>query len=103
VRYEWDERKNALNLRKHGIRFETAVQVFDDPNCLIEQSYDDPGTGELRWTAIGVAPTYGLELVVIHVYRYYYETTPGQGPEEVIRIVSARRANSSESRRSQGL
>jgi uncharacterized DUF497 family protein len=31
-RYEWDERKNRLNQRKHdGIRFELGAQVFDDP------------------------------------------------------------------------
>lgn len=34
-RYEWDERKNRLNQRKHGIGFETAAEAFDDPNCLI--------------------------------------------------------------------
>lgn len=102
VIYEWDERKNALNLRKHGLRFEAAVQVFADPDCLIEQNFDDPETGEPRWLAIGLAPAYGLELVVIHVYRTV-ETIEGQEPQEVIRVISAREADPRESRRYQGV
>ena len=31
MRFEWDEQKNASNLRKHGVRFVTAQQVFYDP------------------------------------------------------------------------
>jgi len=37
---------------------------------MIEASYDDPETEEPRWIAIGFAPGYAAELVVIHVYRY---------------------------------
>ena len=105
MRYEWDERKNALNLRKHGVRFEVAIQVFDDPNCIIEPSCDDPGTGEERWLAIGIAPAYGPELVVIHVYRNNEWKTLEieEEPEEIIRILSARKADSREIRRYQGL
>jgi len=33
MRFEWDENKNRRNLRKHGVRFETAVLVFDDPHA----------------------------------------------------------------------
>jgi uncharacterized DUF497 family protein len=51
VRYEWDEVKNRANLAKHGIRVEAAIGVFDDPDCVIEPSYDDPETGD-RWLAI---------------------------------------------------
>ena len=37
MRYEWDERKNQSNQRKHGgISFELAVLVFEDERCLIE-------------------------------------------------------------------
>lgn len=35
LRFEWDETKSAINLRKHGIAFETAVLVFDDPQQLL--------------------------------------------------------------------
>jgi uncharacterized protein len=101
VRYEWDEAKNRANLKKHGIRFEAATQVFDDPDCVIEPSYDDPETGEARWLAMGFAPAYTRELVVIHVYRYqeWIQTESGGQAEEIIRILSARKANSGEIRR----
>jgi uncharacterized DUF497 family protein len=105
VIYEWGERKNAQNFRKHGIRFETAQRVFDDPSCIIEESYDDPETGEPRWKAIGIVPQLPAVLVVIHVYRYYEWKTfqIDEEPKEVTRILSARAADSSEVRRYQGL
>jgi uncharacterized DUF497 family protein len=59
VRYEWDEDKNRTNLKKHGIRFEVAIQVFDDPDCVIEANYDDPETGEPA----------GLQLVLLPATR----------------------------------
>ena len=34
VRFEWDEAKNKTNLRKHGVDFETAQLIFDDPFCV---------------------------------------------------------------------
>jgi uncharacterized protein len=102
VRYEWDESKNRANLAKHGIRFEAAIGVFDDPDCVIEPSYDDPETGEERWLAIGFTPAYARELVVIHVYRYQEWRSQAEADwkaEEIIRILSARKANPSERRR----
>jgi uncharacterized DUF497 family protein len=48
MRYEWDERKNRLNQRKHdGISFELATLAFDDPQCLIQLDRIDEG-GEPR-------------------------------------------------------
>jgi uncharacterized DUF497 family protein len=35
VRFEWDECKNAANLAKHGVSFETAALVFEDSNLLL--------------------------------------------------------------------
>jgi len=35
VRFEWDQRKSEGNRRKHGVAFEFAALVFEDPNCLI--------------------------------------------------------------------
>jgi len=105
VIYEWDERKNALNLKKHGIGFEIAQQVFDDPHCIIEPNYNDPETGEPRWIAIGITRQQPAVLMVIHVYRTYESKTfqINEDPEEVIRIISARAADSSEVRRYQRL
>lgn len=39
LRFEWDENKNKINQRKHGISFEEATTVFYDEDALIK---DDP-------------------------------------------------------------
>ena len=82
TRFEWDETKNRSNKRKHGIDFETAQLVFDDPYCIsfVERISD----GEERWHAIGSIENI-IVIVVAHTYR---EEALG----EVIRIISARRA-----------
>ena len=51
MRFEWDENKNRLSLRKHDVRFETAVLVFDDPYAITQRDYtiDD----EERWITVG--------------------------------------------------
>jgi uncharacterized DUF497 family protein len=52
MRYEWDERKNRENQRKHGgISFELATLVFEDQNRLISLDREDE-TGEQRWQAL---------------------------------------------------
>ncbi len=47
MRFEWDERKNHQNLRKHDFRFETAVLVFDDPYAITQR--DCAFVDEERW------------------------------------------------------
>ena len=98
MRYEWDERKNRLNQRKHGgISFALAALVFEDAYRLIGLDRVDEA-GEQRWHAIGtvsVEPGVADVLLVVHVYR-----EDGDG-EEVIRIISARQANKHEYRRYQ--
>lgn len=90
IRFEWDEEKNEINKRKHGISFETAVQVFADDNRYeyierIEQ-------GEERWHAVGsVEMRLFMVLTVVHTYRE-------EAAEPVIRIISARRASGHERR-----
>ena len=98
VRYEWDEAKNRRNQRKHGgISFEMATLVFEDERCLVNLDRIDE-TGEQRWHAIGAAqiePEGVVVLLVVHAYR---EDHHG---EEIIRIISARRAEKHEVRRYQ--
>jgi uncharacterized DUF497 family protein len=49
--FAWDEDKNRINRRKHGVSFETAVRIFEDPNVV---SYQDRVVDEEeRWHAIG--------------------------------------------------
>ncbi len=96
VRYEWDERKNRQNQRKHGgISFELAALVFEDEHCLIGPDRADD-TGELRWHALGAAsiqPGIAAVLLVVHAYR------GDSHGEEIIRIISARQAEKNELRR----
>jgi len=88
--FEWDAAKADANWRKHGVRFETAMRVFADPFALIEQ--DRIEVGEYRWRATGSPDAGATLLVVAHVWR-------GDRGEEVIRIISARRADRAERRR----
>ena len=83
-RVEWDPAKNRGNKTKHGIDFETAQLVFDDPSFVsfIERVED----GEERWHAIGMIEDV-LLIVAVHAYRV-------EGSDEVIRMISARRATS---------
>ena len=86
MRCEWDEKKNRRNLRKHDVRFETAVLVFDDPYVISQRdmAFED----EERWITVGaIGP--GSILLVVHTFRQE------QG-EEAIRIISARAAESHE-------
>ncbi|MES1953268.1 BrnT family toxin [Salinisphaera hydrothermalis] len=82
MRFEWDETKNDANRRKHGLSFETACRVFEDP--LILSQLERVVDGEQRWQTIGEVAGVALVLVA-HTVR------EGQD-EEVIRIISARRA-----------
>jgi uncharacterized DUF497 family protein len=91
MRFEWDLMKARTNQRKHGITFEEAVNVFDDPYALFEQDRTDDETGELRWQAIGLIEGMVL-LLVAH-------TVQEEGQDEVIRLVSARRATRKERNR----
>jgi uncharacterized DUF497 family protein len=86
-RFEWDENKNTANLRKHGVSFETAKLVFDDMDCLVRP--DPTEAGEQRWHAIGLIRQTAVVLTVVHTYR-------DKAEQEVIRLISARRANRQE-------
>jgi uncharacterized protein len=85
---EWDETKNEVNRTKHGIDFETAQLVFDDPCCVtfVERVTE----GEVRWHAIGSIENL-IVLVVVHTYRE-------EASDEVVRIISARLATRREKR-----
>ena len=98
VRYEWDEKKNRGNQRKHeGISFELAALVFEDRNCFVVPDRIDE-TGEQRWHAIGqvqLEPGAAAVLLVVHTHREEHHG------EEIIRIISARRAEKHEVHRYQ--
>jgi uncharacterized DUF497 family protein len=54
IRFEWDPMKARTNQQKHGITFDDAMGVFEDPHALFEQDRTG-GAGEFRWQAIGLA------------------------------------------------
>jgi len=88
MEFEWDQQKNQANYAKHKINFELASMVFADP--LARFRFDREVDGEERWLAVGKALELHV-LVVAHTYR-------NQTDQEVIRIISARRATSHERR-----
>jgi uncharacterized DUF497 family protein len=86
VNFEWDPDKDAWNYVKHGIRFETATMVFDDPYHVSQ--LDRVVDGEERWRTMGLIG--GLVIVIVaHTYRE-------QNGEETVRIISARKATKRE-------
>lgn len=85
MRFLWDETKNRGNRKKHGIGFDTAVQVFLDPLHLT--CADRIVDGEQRWQTIGIVQ--GVLLVLVAY------TVIDEG-EEVLRIISARRVTRQE-------
>ena len=86
VRFEWDENKNQINIEKHGISFQEASTVFYDEDALL---FDDPDNSEQedRFLIIGFSREARL-CIVSHCYR---------GDDEIIRIISARKASKRES------
>ena len=89
MKFDWDEDKNKANYAKHGVSFEIACKVFDDP--LAAYLFDRVVDVEERWHAIGKVLSLPL-LVVAHTWR-------DQTGEETVRIISARQASSHERRR----
>lgn len=87
IRFEWDENKNRINLRKHGVSFDEAKTVFYDDDALV---IDDPehSEEEERFIILGLSTQANL-LVVCHCCRE---------SDTVIRIISARKATKTESR-----
>ena len=80
--FEWDERKNKLNQKLHGIAFEDARFVFNDPlKIILPDLYHSEK--EERWLAIGLVSRI---LFVVFTER----------SENIIRIISARSATKAE-------
>lgn len=86
MKFEWDPKKAALNLHKHGVSFQDAAAVFGDP---LAGTISDPkhSTGEARFVTIGMTPAQRL-IVVVHTDR-----------DDRIRIISARPATRAEKKK----
>jgi uncharacterized DUF497 family protein len=79
VEFEWDPAKATRNVEKHGVDFDTAAEIFDDPNLFVVT--DSRTYGERRYQAIGASR--GVILFVAYTMR----------ADNVCRIISARRAS----------
>jgi uncharacterized DUF497 family protein len=90
LHFEWDEKKNVSNRRKHGVSFEEARTAFLDDNARVIPDTDHSESEE-RFVLIGLSISLRV-LVVCHCYRQ---------DDEVIRIVSARKADRDEAKQYQ--
>ncbi len=86
IQFEWDQDKNKVNIRKHEISFKEAKTVLSDPFARIMADPDHSAL-EDRFIMLGMSLRLRL-LVVCHCYRE---------SDEVIRIISARKATKMES------
>ena len=85
LRITWDERKNTINKKKHGVTFEEAQTVFYDENAV--EFYDEKHSSEEdRLLLLGVSEQLRI-LLVCHCFREY---------KGEIRIISARKATKKE-------
>lgn len=87
LKFEWDQRKAVANVKKHGITFDEARTVFFDERAKL---IDDPehSDDEERFVLMGVSSSLRV-MVVCHCYRE---------AGNVIRIISARKATTTESK-----
>ena len=83
--WTWDPRKAATNRVDHGLSFETAVLVFDDP---LHASKPDPHPDANRWQTIGLVGS--VLLLVVHTWP------DAKDDEPVGRIITARKATAHE-------
>jgi uncharacterized DUF497 family protein len=84
--FEWDPKKAAANVEKHGIPFAEAVFALEDDRAV---TVADDSPGEQRWATIGI-DAIGRILVVVYTWR-----------DDDIRIISARGATARERRQYQ--
>ena len=83
MRFEWDEKKNSENIRKHRLDFADAWQVFENP--LLAKLDDRENYGEDRWIGVGIMSN-GIVVVLIFTKK----------EQETIRIISMRKATKNE-------
>ena len=77
MRFEWDEKKRLIHIRRHGIDFVDAESIFDSETyTVVDERFD---YGEVRWLTLGIVK--GRILAVIHLED-----------DDLIRIISVRKA-----------
>jgi uncharacterized protein len=92
MRFDWNDQKERRNWLKHKVRFDVALRVFDDSWAV--SFLDRIVEGEPRWQTIGMVPrTTGGSVLLLVAH-----TSMELEGEEVIRIISARKATARERR-----
>jgi uncharacterized DUF497 family protein len=87
LKFDWDQEKNEINFKKHGIYFDEAETVFEDEKAVTV--YDDEHTdAEDRFKIIGMSSRL-RELIVCYCLR---------NGDDITRIISARRATKNETK-----
>jgi uncharacterized protein len=84
VRFEWDEAKRQENVRKHGLDFADAPEIFEGPMLVVEDVREDYGEARM----IGVGLLDGRVVVVAYTER----------GESTVRVISLRKAQGYERR-----
>ncbi len=87
MKFEWDENKEKINLKKHGLDFKTAALIFLDTNRLEIPDIEHSTLEEERFISIGLVNNKVALLTVVHTDR-----------GDVTRIISARYATKQEER-----
>ncbi len=87
IRFVWDPKKAAANRRKHGVSFDEARSVFYDEDAQLKAD-PDHSQDEDRFILLGQSAKMRV-LIVCHCYRE---------SDDLIRIISARRATKNERR-----
>ena len=82
IEFEWDTLKNEKTIKKHGISFEEAAEIFANTDTIFEYDEDHSDLDEDRWNAIGYSPKQRM-LIVCHCYK----------DDDIVRIISARKAD----------
>ncbi len=87
MKFEWSDEKNKLNIEKHQVSFEEAKEVFSDPMHIskLDHRFD---YFEERWITLGAT----LQDTILVVANMFFD----EDGEEIIRIISARKANQKE-------
>ena len=83
MEFDWDEEKRQSNVRKHGIDFRDAAEIFEGVTVMVEDDRFD--YGERRFISIGLVQDWVI--VVAHMEE-----------AGIIRLISARRATKNEAR-----
>jgi|SRR5208283_4799911 len=86
MEFVWDEKKNRLNIKKHGFDLADAWEVFN--KVLLASLDDSQDYGEERWIGIGMLNN-GIVVVIVFVEQ----------DNDTIRIISMRKANKNEKSR----